>query len=232
MMGEPEEATRKRLVSGLIEERKLFPRASKSSNLVRQFAEALRAGVVLPPIVAERETSRIVDGFHRVAAHRKVYGPEALVDVVERDYADEGEMFLDAMRLNSAHGSRLAPYDQLRCIGIAQGLSIDPARVAGALSVTPSYLGELSSRRLGTELATRSPVPLKRTIEHMRGRPLTTAQMEANQKLGGQSQGFYLNQINLLVENGLLDLEDSRVRDGLRRLKENLDGVDVSEPKE
>lgn len=229
--GEPE-AARKRLVSGLIEERKLFPRASKSSNLVRQFAEALRAGVVLPPIVVERETSRIVDGFHRVEASKKVYGPEALIDVVERDYADEAEMFLDVMRLNSAHGSRLAPYDQLRCIGIAQELSIDPARVAGALSVTPSYLGELSSRRLGTELTTRSPIPLKRTIEHMKGRPLTTAQMEANQKLGGQSQAFYLNQLNLLIENGLLDLEDSRVRDGLRRLKENLDGVDVSEPKE
>ena len=227
--GEPT-AARKRLVSGLIGEVKLYPRASKSANLVRQFAEALRAGVVLPPIVVERDTSRVVDGFHRVEAHKRVYGPEALIEVLEKDYADEAEMFVDVMRLNSAHGSRLAPYDQLRCIGIAQELSIDPERIAGALSVTPSYVGELSARRLGTELATRSPIPLKRTIEHMRGRPLTTAQMEANRKLGGQSQAFYLNQLNLLVENGLLDLENPRVRDGLRRLKENLQGVDVSEP--
>ena len=221
--------TRKRLISGLVLERGLSPRANMSSNLVRQLAEALRAGVVLPPIVAQKETARVVDGFHRVEAHRRVHGREALIEVLEKDYADEGEMFLDAMRLNSAHGSRLAPYDQLRCVGIAQELSIDPRRVAGALSVRPSYVGELSARRLGTELSTRSPVPLKRTIEHMRGRPLTRAQMEANKKLGGQSQAFYLNQINLLIENGLLDLDDPRVRAELLRLGENLQGVDLLE---
>lgn len=229
--GEPS-ATRKRLISGLVLDREFFPRAGMGSNLVRQLAEALRASASLPPIVVERETSRVVDGFHRVEAHRRVYGREALIEVLEKDYPDEAEMFLDVMRLNSAHGSRLAPYDQLRCIGISQRLSIDPSRVASALSVRPSYVGELSARRLGTELATRSPIPLKRTIEHMRGRPLTTAQMEANQKLGGQSQAFYLNQLNMLIENGLLNLEDSRVRAELGRLKKNLQGVDVSESAE
>ena len=221
---------RKRLISGLVLERGLSPRASVGSNHVGQLAEALRAGAALPPVVVERKTSRVVDGFHRVEAHRRVHGREALIEVVEKQYADEGEMFLDAVRLNAAHGSRLAPYDQLRCVGIAQRLSIDPGRVAGALSVRPSYVGELSARRLGTELSTRSPVPLKRTIEHMRGRPLTPAQMEANRKLGGQAQAFYLSQINLLVENGLLDLEDPRVRAELWRLKENLEGFDVSKP--
>ena len=228
-MREPS-ATRKRLISGLVLDWESSPRASMGSNHVRQLVEAIRAGAALPPIVVERETSRVVDGFHRVEAHRRVYGREALIEVVEKDYPDEAEMFLDAMRLNSAHGSRLAPYDQLRCVGIAQELSIDPRRVAGALSVRPSYVGELSARRLGTELSTRSPIPLKRTIEHMRGRPLTPAQMEANKKLGGQSQAFYFNQINLLIENGLLNLEDSRVRAEIGRLEKNLERVDVSEP--
>lgn len=216
---------RKRPISGLVLERGLSPRANLSSNLVRQLVEAVRAGAVLPPIVAEKGTSRVVDGFHRVEAHRRAHGREALIEVLEKDYADEAEMFLDAVRLNSAHGSRLAPYDQLRCVGIAQELSIDPGRVAGALSVTPSYVGELSARRLGTELATRSPVPLKRTIEHMRGRPLTPAQMEANRKLGGQSQAFYVNQLVLLLENGLLDEADPNLMERLAHLKGLLEGI-------
>lgn len=211
-----------RLLSGLVLDRGLSPRARLNSNHVRQLAEAMRAGAKLPPIVVERKTSRVVDGFHRVEAHRRVHGPEALVEAQERDYADKGEFFLDAVRLNAAHGYRLAPYDHLRCVAVAEELSIDPRRVAGALSVRPSYVGDLQARRMGTELTTRGPIPLKRTIEHMRGRALTPAQIEINQKLGGQSQQYYINQINLLVENGLLDLENPRVTEGLVRLLENL----------
>ena len=133
-------------------------------------------------------------------------------------------------RLNATHGSRLAPYDQLRCISIAERLSIDHRRVAGALSVRPSYVGELSARRTGTELSTRALVPLKRTIEHMRGSPLTPVQVEVNKKLGGQSQAFYVGQLNLLAEADLFDLEDRRVRQGLRVLESNLSRLDLSEP--
>ena len=217
--GEPRAASRRRLVSGLVLDRELSPRERLGSNHVRQLAEALRAGAVLPPIVIERGTSRVVDGFHRVEAHRRIYGREALIEAVEKDYADEGELFLDAVRLNAAHGSRLAPYDQLRCIAIAERLSVDPSRVAGALSVRPSYVGELSLRRTGSELATQAPVPLKRTIEHMRGRPLTSGQMEANRKLGGQAQAFYVNQLIILLENDLLDTENENLMARVERLK-------------
>ena len=224
-----EEATTTRLVSGLVLDRDLSPRARLNSNHVRQLAEAIRAGAKLPPIVVERGTSRVVDGFHRVEAYRRVYGQEALIEAGERDYAGEGELFLDSVRLNAIHGSRLATYDQLRCISIAERLSIDPSLIAGALSVRPSYVGELSIRRTGTELSTSAPVPLKRTIEHMRGRSLNAAQIEVNAKLGGQSQTFYLRQVNLLAETDLFDLNDPGVREGLRRLEDNLGRLDFSE---
>ena len=185
-------------------------------------------GAALPPIVVERETSRVVDGFHRVEAHRRVHGREALVEAIEKNYASEAELFEDAVRLNASHGSRLAPYDHLRCATIAQRLSIEPSRLAAALSMRPSYVGDLTARRTGMELTTRAAVPLKRTIEHMRGRELTPAQIETNAKLGGLDQTFYIGQLNLLAENGLLDFENERVREGLRRLEANLARVDFS----
>lgn len=227
----PEEATEtaKRFVSGLVLDRELSPRARLGSNHVRQLAEALRAGATLPPIVVERETSRVVDGFHRVEAHRRVQGREALVDAIEKEYATEADLFEDAVRLNSAHGSRLAPYDHLRCATIAQKLSIEPSRLAAALSVRPSYVGDLTARRTGTEMTTRAAIPLKRTIEHMRGRNITPAQIEANDKLGGQDQAFYIGQLNILAENNLFDLDNERVREGLRRLEANLQRLDFSQ---
>jgi hypothetical protein len=39
--------------------------------------------------VLERGTSRVVDGFHRVEAHRRTHGREALVDALENDYESE-----------------------------------------------------------------------------------------------------------------------------------------------
>ena len=220
-------SARKRFISGLVLDRELSPRARLGANHVRQLAKALQAGAILPPIVVEQSTSRVVDGFHRVEACRRVYGMEALIEVVEKDYPDEGELFVEAVRLNAAHGSRLAPYDQLRCVAIAERLSVDPDRMAGALSVRPSYVGDLRARRMGTELTTRGPIPLKRTIEHMRGRALTPAQIKVNQKLSGQSQGYLVNQINLLAENNLLHLNNPGVREGLRRLLGNLQGLDL-----
>jgi hypothetical protein len=44
----------------------------------------------------------------------------------------------------------------------------------------------------------------------MRGRDLTPAQVEANGKLGGQDQAFYIRQLNLLAENDLFDLDNER----------------------
>lgn len=196
-----------------------------SSYHVRQLAEALSSGAVFPPIVVERKSSRVVDGFHRVEALRRVRGREALVEAVEKDYRNEAELVLDAMRLNARHGSRLSPYDQLRCVEIASRLSIDGSRLAQALSVSPDYVGELSARRMGSELGTRAPVPLKRTIQHMRGRALTPAQMAVNKKLGGQSQSFYANQLVLLLENDLLDRSDARLLELIARLKELLGAV-------
>ena len=226
------EGPRKKFISGLVLDRELSPRERLGSNHIRQLVEALKSGAILPPIVVDRTTSRVVDGFHRVEACRRVFGREAMIEIVEKDYADEGELFLDAVRLNSGHGIRLAPYDQLRCMMIAERLSIDTSRMAGALSVRPSYVGELRTRRMGAQLASRSPVPLKRTIEHMKGKSLTPTQVQANQKLGGQSQLFYVNQINLLAENGLVNLESRALREGLRRLLENLQGLDLSEKQE
>ncbi len=63
----------------------------------------------------------------------------------------------------------------------------------------------------------------------MKGRDLTPMQIEANAKLGGQDQTFYVGQLNLLAENGLFDLENERVREGLRRVEVYLSRLDFSE---
>ena len=61
----------------------------------------------------------------------------------------------------------------------------------------------------------------------MAGQSLTKKQLEANGKLGGQEQGFYVTQLILLLENNLLDREDGVLMTKLKRLRELMAGLEV-----
>ena len=71
-------------------------------------------------------------------------------------------------------------------------------------------------------------VPIKRTIQHMAGKKLSKEQVSANDKLGGMHAVFYMNQLATLIESKLLDLENPKVMESLKRLHELLEGMLVS----
>jgi len=56
-------------LADLVLDYELYPRVRLSDMYVAELAEALRSGVVLPPVVVDRASNRVVDGFHRVKAH-------------------------------------------------------------------------------------------------------------------------------------------------------------------
>ena len=201
----------------------LYPRNNIDAHNVRCIVDAMEAGEEMPPIIIDRKSKRVVDGFHRVrAAIRRDENAE--VTVIEKTYKGEGDIFLDAMRYNATHGARLDPCDRTRCTIIAERLSIPLDAVAGALHMPVDKLGGLQDHRTAS-IAGGNLIPLKRTILHMEGRRLTKAQNEVNDKLSGMNQAFYVKQVIMLIENGLLDKEDEKLMERLERLDELLDGV-------
>jgi hypothetical protein len=207
--------------SKLVLDYTLYPREQIQSYHVGQIAEALEAGTVLPPIVVDRKSQRITDGFHRVKAYRKVFGKDAQIPAVFKDYESEAEMFADAIVLNAAHGKNLTPYDRARCIARAEELNMAPDEVARALNMTVESLGELKAERLAYFHA--KPIVLKRTTAHLAGEELTDDQMEYNRRSGGMNQDFYINQLIGMLEADAVDWESEKVVGALKRLKELLD---------
>ena len=205
---------------------KLYPRGDVDSQHVAYLVEALAAGQELPPIIIDAESKRVIDGFHRVRACEQHLGKDCKIKVIEKSYHDEAEMFIDAMRLNAAHGRTLTRYDRVHCILKAEEFKIDMEQVADALHLTVETVGRLRVERVGKLRAAGSPeIPLKRTIRHMAGRTLTKGQAEANDKLSGMNQMFYANQLITLIENDLLDVSNEALMEKLRKLGELLDGV-------
>lgn len=202
--------------SSLVFDLGLYPRAQINPHNVAALCDARAAGATFAPVVIDKHTRRIVDGFHRVKCEQRCGGPDAMVSVVEKTYPDEKEVLLDAIRLNAQHGQKLSPFDRARCILLAEELQVDTMALAGALSIPVTKIGELRAAK--SAKVGKLDVPIKRTIAHMAGRQLSKPQAEANKKLGGMAQLFYVNQLITLLESGLLNTADNELMEGLAHL--------------
>lgn len=202
----------------------LYPRASVDSQQISYLRESDDAGCILPPIVIEKSSNRIVDGVHRYKMWLRKYDDKHKIPVIEKSYSTESELLLDAIRLNAPHGRMLDTHDKAHCIILAEKLHIPDDELASALSLTIEKVGKLKTGRIG-ELhigKTISHIPLKNTIRHMSGKSLTKAQSEANQQLGGMNQVFYVNQVILLLDNNLIDFNNENLISRMIVLKEKL----------
>jgi hypothetical protein len=209
----------------------IYPRKEIDAQHASIIQEALEGGAVLPPLVIEAKTLRVVDGFHRHRAYKKISrnDPEFMVTCIEKKYKSEAELFLDAMRYNAEHGRALTKFDRTHCILVAMQLEIADKDIAKVLHVDVDAVQKLAVDRTayGTN-GKQKLVPIKRTIRHKAGMKLSKAQVECNGKLGGQEQGFYVHQLVMLIENGLLDTENERLMEQLKRLQELLEGLLVA----
>jgi hypothetical protein len=220
---------RKMKVGELVFDFDLYPRGSVSTHHVAELVRALEAGAEFPPLVIDKKTKRIADGFHRGKSYLRHFGDAHEVDVIEKPYKNETELFLDAIRYNASHGLKMDTHDKAHCAILAAKLGIDDAMVAAAMHVDPKYIGDLRvDRSATTGKGDKIQVPIKRTIQHMAGRHLNKEQVAANDKLSGMNQQFYVNQVITLIESNLLDDSNEELMERLKVLHGLLDGILVA----
>ncbi len=201
----------------------LYPRNNVDSQHVTSLANALAAGSKLPAVVICKKSKRVADGVHRVKAHLQFLGKDAEIECIEKTYKTDADFFADAMRFNAIHGAKLDPCDRAHCIIIGEKLGLSISQIAGALNVPAERLGALKVDRLATSGGLS--VALKRTVRHFAGQDLSVRQTEANKKLSGMNQVFYVNQVIELIESDMLDKDDDDLIVRLRVLNDLLEGV-------
>ena len=134
---------RKLKIAELVLDDKVYPRREADESHVQTIADAIEAGVKFPPIVICRKTRRVVDGFHRVLAFGGYFDDQYELACVEKDYASDRELFLDAIRFNASHGLSLTIADRQLCTLRAKQLGIGDGEAAAALAVTVDRAGRL-----------------------------------------------------------------------------------------
>ena len=70
----------------LIMNNDIYPRSEINKQKIADYKEALRSGVVFPPVIADRKTKEAIDGFHRIKSFIAVKGETAEINVEFRDY--------------------------------------------------------------------------------------------------------------------------------------------------
>lgn len=166
---------------------------------IHDMVEAYEMGVRFPPMVIERQTRRLVDGWHR----HEVYSVIGLTEteVEPRTYSGEAELFADAIRLNISHGERLTSYDIKNAIARLESLGVTRVAISEIVRVPAPKIEKLV--RGFAQSADGAPLPLKRGLGHLQGQTLTDRQAAAIKHHGGHEATFYARQVVALLEQDL-----------------------------
>lgn len=203
-------------LSELTEDPGIYPRGSVSDVRVDDLAYALDAGAVLPPLVIDAATRKIVDGVHRARACRKRLGADAAVLCDVRDFADDAEMLLESARLNAGHGLPLGRNDQRVVTIRARQLGAGDAVIAAALGVTPQRLALIAIRVARSDAG---PVPLKRGAEHLSQSYLSGDQVAELKRMRGAPAAAKARELAGLIRTGIAPVStDPDLRAALREL--------------
>ncbi len=219
-------------LAALVEDTAIYPRHSVDEMHVNSLVLALRAGVVLPPIVAEARSTRIVDGWHRVRAYRKVLGPQASVDVDLRTYKSDGDLLSDAVALNASHGRRLDRVDQVRAIHLLEVAGVQQERIAIVLHIPETRVEQLRVRiAIAEPLGGGVPetIALKRPALHLAGTELSQEQRAVHDSMAGTSFLLQAHQLRDALRLEFVNRADARLIEALRELQQALEVFLVTE---
>lgn len=121
-------------------------RVEHKSDIVTEYAEAMRGGAAFPPVVVFSDGSAhwLADGFYRMEAHEAIGATEIAADVREGSQRDA---ILYAAAANDNHGARRSAADRRRAV---QALLADPEwsrwsdqQIARQCGVHPATVGRL-----------------------------------------------------------------------------------------
>ena len=220
----------------------LYPRKQIDSSLVAAMYDAFQIGKKFPPIIADKDTKRTVDGFHRTnmyLKHMKEIGKPIKIDVEFKTYNSDKEIYLDALRYNCNHGKRIIGDELAHAIKIGLDMDIKTNAIASAMSISIDKINTIIPKKIATitlpiSLTTSTKnIPKRRTtikksFEHLTKNisdlketiELTEKEIKVIERGSGAPQWLQICQVCDLLENEkLLNQDDYRVQEQIKRLK-------------
>jgi len=205
----------------------LYPRHSVDSQWSARLREAVLQGDKLPPIVADKKSLRIVDGWHRHTAYKHL-DQNMVVEVEIIDFKDEGEMMEYAVESNAKHGKPLDPVDMKRCIIMLRESGLSTEKISVAMKITEQKVEKLSMKIAVSSSPGKytvpgtNKIPLKPCAQHLQDAKLTKRQVEAHDSAPGTSYWLLAWQLTEGLQSKLINIEDEKTYNQLVELYNEL----------
>lgn len=211
-------------VSSLKFDASIYPRAWHSDEQVAQLQEAVASGAILPPIIVDMDTLRIVDGFHRWK-RAQAAGDETILAEL-RNFETEQDVFEAAIAANARHGYGYFDIDRAHIYRRAASLNLSVERIAKALGcrvekVEAVTRGVSKPEIPAGSITPKAPMP-KATKPRGHSIHRGNAHREVAPTISGENPGAshltYANQLTIAIQNGRIDWRQDRITYALHRL--------------
>ena len=205
-------------LTALVEDYDLYPRHHVDTVYVSRLRASLEAGATLPPLIVDKKTKRLVDGWHGARAIRKVFGENADVAVIERSYPDEATLLADAVQYNISHGRLLDNRDLARSAWLMEEAGFPTEQIAVQLQVPEKRLQRIMVRVVQVKNGKdHDPVVLKASTLHLEG-DVSREQAEAIDRQPGTSHTLIAQQLREALVYQLVNEDNPRLRSELTQL--------------
>lgn len=205
-------------VESVVFDAKIYPRAVYSAATVDQYADALEAGDVFPPIILEPDTNRLFDGFHRWQAYKKLGRTD--IEAVYRETPSGIPPKLFSASLSVKHGDRIKGEELRR---IAREIITNDSTFN--INTVSKFLG-VSRQTAGNWV--RDIVDYRRDVRALTARIMATAGVTQQQI--ADHLGVSRPQIVSDVKADISDkLNESMLRDAIAGLPAGIDGESIAE---
>ncbi len=221
----------------------LYPRSSYNWQTGYDYAESMKVGAKFPPIILAlfKGKKYLVDGKHRIEACKlnKIKEIEAIV------YTgwNKDRIFIEAVKANITHGRGLSPYEKrriaLKLLEMKQTKGDVSKIVQIPLDKLENFVGQrlidtisgedINSDELENSARQIGKAILKSGISHLAGKTLSIEDLkgiESSQRsFYAKSQESLLSELIKILEDDLLDKEDNKVMELVKKLKILLNGL-------
>ncbi len=197
----------------------LYPRNQVNWITMRRYVNALQTGANFPPITVAKvkRTYILIDGAHRIEANKMNGEKYIQAEILEN--LSEKEMFIESVRLNTAHGLQFSAQETARVVLKLRELKVSKNKIAELVRIPNERLKPFMAKRMirivGEKGGDKGIDILKSELKHLAGG--YSGKLDQTKYIGvGQVQ--IINELINLVEKDLVDFDNKIVQRRLKKL--------------
>jgi len=185
---------------------------------VSRYRQEYRNGTVMPMIIVEQDTLRIVSGNHRLTAMLAEYGEERKIDVEIRKYESEAQMLVDFTKENLSHGMPLDDFTKRKLVRSMLDADLSEEEISQVFNLPIKRIERLGGSVIQVKIGKGIEyLPKKKGFEPSGDKPLTEKQYREHEyKDRGLTLVQQASQIIRWLKNGFVmhtDVNDNALRE-------------------